>query len=324
MDALAIDVGATAVKSAIVHKTESQITISQHLTPVSVKTPHIDEIERSVRLTIERGMKHQPHVHYVGLATTGLVDAHSRVSGHFIQSYQQFSWRDALKSSFPRLSKVIVVNDGNAAALGEYLVRAEQDAHDLIHFVVGTGIGGGIVINGRLHTGARGMAAELGQTIVSTHQPFPTAGMGSDGGVELYASRTAMIRYVKDKLENGRISQLNRSHESIDIPLISRLAAEDELAYEAFIIAGKWLGIAIATVINLLNPHLVTIGGGVVAAAPKDEKDQNAYVAAARRQARLLACSSIIQSTVIRQATLGNNAALLGAGFLALQSEGFP
>ena len=320
MVALAIDIGATAVKSAIVLKTDSQITISQHLAPVPVKHPHIDEIEKSVRLAIQNGLTHQSQIHHLGLATTGLIDAQGQVSGHFIEDYKQFSWHNALQSRFPQLQNIVVVNDGNAAALGEYLVREELDVHDLVHFVVGTGIGGGIVIDGRLHTGSGKMAAEMGQIIVSTHQPIPTAGLGSDGGVELYASRTAMLRYVKNELENGRVSQLSHSHKPIDIPLISQLATKDELAYDAFVVAGTWLGTAVATVINLLNPQLVTIGGGIVAASPDDENDQNAYVAAAQRQARFLACSPIVQSTIIRRATLGNDGALLGAGFLALQS----
>ena len=156
---------------------------------------------------------------------------------------------------------VVLGNDANLAALGEWKFGAGQGHHNLIYLTISTGIGGGIIVDDRMLLGARGLAAEVGHTTVLPDGPH--CGCGQRGHLEALASGTAIANWVEEQMKNEVPTTLSSS-----IPVTSKLISEaarqgDELARQAIERAGYYLGIAVANFLHIFNPTMVILGGGV-------------------------------------------------------------
>jgi glucokinase len=162
-------------------------------------------------------------------------------------------------------TQTILGNDANLAALGEWKYGAGVGHHDLIYLTISTGIGGGIIVDGRLLVGARGIAGEVGHITVIPDGPM--CGCGKRGHLEAVSSGTAIANYVTEEIEKGRKSFVTQTEHKITARMVSEAAANgDELALEAFEIAGRFLGRAIADLLHLFEPSIVVLGGGVTKA----------------------------------------------------------
>ena len=204
-------------------------------------------------------------------------------------------------------------NDANLAALGEHRFGAGQGVNDLVYLTVSTGIGGGIISGGRLLTGARGFAAELGhQTLVPEG---PICGCGQPGHLEALASGPAIARDAKAALEQGRESIILKhadSFESITAASVSAAAAEgDELAVELMDQAGFYVGLGLVNVIHIVEPRRILIGGGV-------SKAGELLLKPVRDTIHQRVMSPIYQSVEVLPAKLGADVGLMGAAALAL------
>jgi glucokinase len=156
---------------------------------------------------------------------------------------------------------VAIGNDANLAALGEWRFGAGIGHSHLIYITVGTGIGGGVIINNQLLLGSRGLAAELGHITVIPDGPL--CGCGKPGHLEAVTSGPAIARWVEQELSHG-IPSLLPVNQSITAKDVSLAASQgDELAQAALARAGTYLGIAIVDYLHIFNPSLVIIGGGV-------------------------------------------------------------
>lgn len=209
---------------------------------------------------------------------------------------------------------VHVVNDASAAAWGEALWGAGRHLSSFIVLTLGTGVGGGLVLNRRLWTGADGAAAEAGHLVVDP-QGIP-CGCGSRGCLEQYASATAIVRAAQKALDAGCKSLLE-SVEPLCCESIAKAARDgDELARGIFCDAGRMLGLALASVANLLNLDGAVIAGGASAALDlmlpslEEELFFRAFDIPARRL------------KVVR-GELGDQAGILGSGGLAIHPEIF-
>jgi glucokinase len=183
-------------------------------------------------------------------------------------------WRDVqLGQDLAKALKwpVYVANDVNMAALGELHYGAARGKRDVVTVHVGTGIGGGLIVNGQLYQGATGLAGELGQVSVQWNGP-PCSG-GNAGCAESYASGSAMIRRAQEAIAQGRDSKLktmNKNLNDLSVECISEAeAAGDKLAHEIIADTGEIIGTLIANVINVMNPELVVVGGGVIRGVPQ-------------------------------------------------------
>jgi glucokinase len=213
---------------------------------------------------------------------------------------------------------VVVENDGNAAAWGEYAHGAAAGEPCVVMATVGTGIGGGIVIDDRLVAGGSGVAAELGHVqVVPDGRP---CGCGAAGCLEEYASGTALTRSVRaaaaaDPAGASRLLALaGGDPEGIDGPLITALAIDgDPAARGALAELGTWLGVGLAQVATMLDPSIVIVGGGLAGAA--GELIIRPACDAYRARASLRAPAPV------RAAALGNTAGLVGAAALARSAE---
>lgn len=209
---------------------------------------------------------------------------------------------------------VALSNDANAAAYGEWWVGAGVDVNTMILFTLGTGVGGGLVLNDELFIGPDDTAGELGHVIINFDGPL--CGCGNHGCIEAYASATAIRRDVKQALAAGvktRIQIPEGAEDDFGARVVYDAAVQgDEFAIELFQKVGYYLGIAAATVINTFNPEMIAYGGALSNAGDFIFKP---LVETARKN-----CFETPGKRVqIVKATLGNDAGIIGAAGLAMK-----
>lgn len=204
---------------------------------------------------------------------------------------------------------VILENDANAAAVGEMWQGAGQGHRSLIAVTLGTGVGGGIILDGKLWRGVDGSAGEIGHIGVD---PFGGVACtcGSSGCLEVYASATAIVRMTREAILRYPNSLLQNIEDLTSEKIYQAGKKGDELAIEVFRQMGVYLGIGLASLINLLNPEIIVIGGGLSNGWDLFEKQMN-------KQIIERAFPVPAQSVTISPARCGDNAGLLGAGWLA-------
>ena len=224
--------------------------------------------------------------------------------------WRDFPVRAALETCLP--VRVSVDNDANVAALAEARAGSGAGCASLFFITLGTGIGGGIVLDGRVHHGASFDPGEIGHLCM--RPDGPRCGCGQRGCLEALASGTAMVRDARAAIASGRPSAILRiaeAPERITPEVICRAAREgDGLACDIFKAAAEYLGIAIANVIHLLSPEVIAVGGGIAEAGPLL---LDPIVETARRRA----LPGTMEHTRVVKAQLRNDAGAIGAGLLA-------
>jgi glucokinase len=204
---------------------------------------------------------------------------------------------------------VILGNDANLAAVGEWKYGAGQGHQNLLYLTVSTGIGGGVIADGELLLGRDGLAAELGHMTIDPDGPV--CGCGKRGHLESFASGTAIARYVAGELAQGRVSSL----QSIPTPnakdIHDAAIHGDSLAAQAIARAGHYLGLGVSAFVHAFNPSIVVFGGGVSLSGDLLFKPMRATMEQSVMSPKYL------QDLVITTAAHGDNAGLLGALALA-------
>ncbi|MCC7493520.1 MAG: ROK family protein [Fimbriimonadaceae bacterium] len=198
---------------------------------------------------------------------TGLISGSPNIPGS-----QGSNLVTPLEERFQRA--VLPINDASAAALGECRFGAgpEHGARDLALFTLGTGVGGGVVLNHRLHYGAHHQGTELGHMVVDPHGP--QCGCGNFGCLEAFCGTAGILRAAWKRLQTGRPSRLwdyiqPFSGRELTPKMISQAAAAgDAVALEVWGEIGFWLGVGCVTVINYQDPDLIVIGGQIAKAGP--------------------------------------------------------
>ncbi|HEX5927843.1 MAG TPA: ROK family protein [Solirubrobacterales bacterium] len=208
---------------------------------------------------------------------------------------------------------VFVDNDANVAALAEYLCGAAQGKPNTVMLTVGTGIGGGLILGGEVYRGATGAGAELGHTVIQADGPPCQGNCPNHGCVEALASGTALGREGRAAAESAPDSTLGRllaAGETVDGKAVTEAAlAGDETAVGVFELVGGRLGVACASFANIFQPDAIVVGGGVIAAG-------DLLLEPARREVRERALTPMNETPVL-EATLGNDAGMIGAAALA-------
>jgi glucokinase len=196
-------------------------------------------------------------------------------------------------------------NDANLAAVGEWRYGAGQGHNDVLYLTISTGIGGGVISGGRLLTGHRGMATELGHLTVLPDGPLCSC--GQRGHLEAIASGLAIARYVSERIEAGRTSSLSGDPHITAREVAAAAREGDELCLEAFTFAGKYLGQAVADYLHIFNPSILIFGGGVSQSGPLLFDPMKKYLAMHVMDPAFLGDLQIVA------AKLGDDAGLLGA-----------
>jgi glucokinase len=308
--ACGIDVGGTKILGGVV---DEDGTIVEELRVESPATD-ADQIETAIEKLVNE-LKSRHEIAAVGVGAAGYIDK-ARATVMFAPN---IAWRDVpLKAELEaRVGlPVVVENDANAAAWGEFQFGAGHDIDDLLLVTVGTGVGGGVVLDGELYRGAFGVGAEIGHMRVVPDGIL--CGCGNRGCYEQYASGRALVRDAKAAARGGSLlarELLDRAGgdpEGITGPLITAAAADgDPFSIEQLASLGRWLGEGIASLTAVLDPAVCVIGGGVSEAGDMLlDPARAAFVSQLTGRGH----RPVLE---IRKARLGNRAGLIGAADLA-------
>jgi glucokinase len=230
------------------------------------------------------------------------------VTCHHLPGWEGFALRQVVQEQTGLLT--VIDNDANAAALGEATFGAAQGCPHVLYLTVSTGIGGGVIVDGRIHRGANSMAGEIGHTLVAPDGPLCSC--GRRGCLEAVAAGPSIARAAREALDAGEASSLAAiPRAELTAKQVAEAAPTDALAARIMDQAGEYLGLAIAGAVNLLNPNVVVIGGGVSGAGeplfrPLREAVKRHAVPETSRDLRIL------------PGGLGPRSALLGAAAMAL------
>ncbi len=246
------------------------------------------------------------------IVVPGAVDANNAmvVQAPNLPSLNNFPLKAALEKKFSW--RVVLENDANAAAVGEMWMGAARGFHDIISVTLGTGVGGGIILDGKLWRGAHGSAGEIGHTTVDPHGELKCK-CGNTGCLELFSSATAIVRMAKELRSSFPESKLVEGEFTAE--KIYRAGLDgDELALEVFRRFGMYLGIGLANLVNLLDPEVIVIAGGVV-------NGWSLFAEQMHLQVRERGFGTSVERVKIAAAECGDNAGLLGATRLAFDDD---
>jgi glucokinase len=209
---------------------------------------------------------------------------------------------------------VFVDNDANLAALAEHRAGAARGASEAVVMTIGTGIGGGLILRGRLYRGAIGAGAELGHVVIDMDGPPCQGNCPNHGCVESLASGTALareaLRIARERPDSG-LGRALASGRELEGPLVTELAHDgDAAAIDTIELIGTRLGVAIASFVNIFNPEVVVIGGGVIGAG-------ELLLDAARAEMLARALPPSRDMVRIVPAAFGVEAGMIGAAALA-------
>ena len=214
--------------------------------------------------------------------------------------------------------RIVLDNDVNVGAVGEHAFGAGRGTNDMIAMFVGTGLGGGVILNGRLHTGFRGSAGEVGHMVLQADGLL--CGCGERGHAEAYASRTGIENAINAALETGEPSLIPElmkggKRSSLTSAVLERAYdLGDAVTVRAIREAQRYLGLLIASCVNLMDPEAVVIGGGMV------ERMGDSYIAPARDVAyQHFLNKNDMDKVRIVAAELGDASGAVGAAVLAHQ-----
>ena len=305
---IGVDLGGTNTRTALVGR-DGEILDRQseetHAAEGHEKV--IAKLIRNIELQRASAGRHGREVIAVGVGAPGVIHEQT---GVVVKSPNFPDWNDLpLKKNLEGSLKlpVFIENDANAAALGEQWRGAAKDIQSMIFLTLGTGVGGGIVLDGRIWHGADGMAGEIGHmTIVPQGR---TCGCGNTGCLEMYASSRGIVMSFKD-LAAGPGADGRQEITSAKVYQAARQG--DQQALRAMQEMGRSLGIGIANLINIFNPEMVVIGGRV-----KDAWDL--FIDAARGEIRKRAFEYPAKRTKIVPSVLGDDAGMVGAAAVAFQ-----
>ncbi|MGH2767381.1 MAG: ROK family protein [Acidimicrobiales bacterium] len=254
---------------------------------------------------------HAGEVLAIGVGVAGFVEYHSgRVAFAPNLTYEEPEVAKVVRARFNL--PVTVENDAGAAAWGEHEFGAGRGCDEMLLVTVGTGIGGGIVVGGRLYRGHGGFAAEVGH--MTLLEAGPSCACGQRGCLEALASGTAIGRMGREGVKAAPDSVLlelaGGDPARITGALVTQAARSgDRLAASVVERAGRWLGAGLASLVNILDPELVVVGGGAVGAGGLLMEPARAELASRLSGRR--------EPPPVEEASLGNEAGAIGAAALA-------
>lgn len=305
-----IDIGGTKIAGAVVDAEGAIIDEAR------VESPATDPeaIESTVAsLVADLAAKHP--VTAVGVGAAGYIDA-DRSTVLFAPN---IAWRDEpLGSELARLTglPVTIENDANAAAWGEFRFGAGRDVDDQLMVTVGTGVGGGVIIGGRLLRGGYGVGAEIGH--LGLVRGGRLCGCGNHGCFEQYGSGSALVKETREAaigsslLAKDLLERAGGDADAITGPLITAAAQDgDPFAIEQLRQLGDWLGYGIASLVAVLDPRVIVIGGGV------SEAGELLLGPIRESFGRHLTGRGYRPQAEVRPAELGTRAGVIGAADLA-------
>ncbi len=305
---IGIDLGGTTLKGALVNVEGHILEEKSVPTEVAGGVEHVmSRMMGVIRYLVSSAGK--VPVTGVGIGCPGQVNVRK---GIFHGGPNFPGWKDvALVFEIERRVGIpaVIDNDANLAALGEYAYGGGKGVEDMLLLTLGTGVGGGLILNGELYRGSTDAAGEVGHTVISLDGP--ECGCGRRGCLEAYVGTKGILNRLREKLERGEVSVLRGKGEATPKDIAEAAAGGDRVAMEVLREIGDLLGIGLANFANLLNVEKIVIGGGVADAGelllgPARERMEREVLQVVRESVRLV------------KAELGNLAGRIGAARLAM------
>jgi glucokinase len=304
---LGVDIGGTDIKLGIVTE-EGEIVERGKISTMAGKGPG-QAAARAAAWLEEKGREHR--VTAAGIDCAGLIDG---TKGYLYYSPNLPGWVDLdLRGLYAgELGMPVTVdNDVNCAAWGEFILGAGRDTRHFVCLTLGTGIGGGVIADGRLYRGWQGMAGEVGHQVIDPSGPECVC--GSRGCLEAMANASSIVSRARGAMAAGAVSSLKDSDELTSRDIAAAAAGGDKVALDALAGAGRALGTGLANIVHLFNPEVIAVGGGVAGAGEM-------ILGPARESMRSQLMDGILASVRVIPAELGNMASLVGASMMALET----
>jgi len=307
---IALDLGGTKLAAGVLDREGGVIRRAQHTTDTSSEDALLAQIERSIDELLDE------QVVALGVGIPSLIDQRAGRAGASVNvPLENVDLRDRLAERFGL--PLALENDANAAALAEHRFGAGRGAEHMVLLTLGTGIGGGLVLNGELYRGAVGAAAELGHMVIDVDGPRCQGLCPGFGHLEALASGTAARRLAEEVAEaqpDGELARARASGGVVTGVLAAELASAGHGdALEVMERIGFHLGIGIASYVNIFNPELVVIGGGFAQAG-------DLLLDPARRVVAERALPLARDVVRIVPAELGPEAGLIGSGLVGFEA----
>jgi len=310
---LGMDIGGTGMRAALVDQGGQFRSDFVDVERDADTLVHIAKVTQQLR---DEASKSGLAIERVGIGLAGIVDPTTEIliSSPTMVSMEGLNFRKEIQEITGIMT--VINNDANSAGYAEWMFGAGKGSQNCVSLFIGTGIGGAIVLDGRLFVGKDGVAGEIGHMILDPNGP--ECPCGARGCLEQLASGTAIERYVTTKLSEGHPSLLLQSFlegKKISGKEIAEAAKKgDQLAVEAYEEAAKWLGIGISTLSNLLNMEVAVVGGGVMAVSqllmPTILDMVDKYTMKVQKK-----------TLTVKRNELGREAGTIGAALLALSQK---
>ncbi|MBP1573455.1 MAG: ROK family glucokinase [Oscillospiraceae bacterium] len=311
---IGIDLGGTNIKAGVVNENYEIITKATCKTNLPRPAEDICADMAKVSLeAVEKAGLTVDDIECIGIGTPGIAN-----SAEGIIEYSNnlgFDNVPVVELMRKHIDKpVYVENDANAAAYGEFVAGAAKGANNAVAITLGTGVGGGIIINGKIYSGSNFAGAEIGHMVIEVDGPQCTC--GRKGCFEVFSSATGLIRMTKEAMEADKQSlmwEMSKEDDHISARLaFNAMRAGDKSATEVVNKYIKYLAAGITNTINIFQPDILCIGGGVcnegdpLLVPMKELVAKEVYTRASKK------------NTQIVIASLGNDAGIIGAAFLGL------
>ena len=259
---IGIDIGGTKT-SVSLSNTQGKILVRQVLPTAKEAQITLEQVKRIIRGYLKEYDPKRKLTRGIGISCAGPLDFKK---GILINPPNMPQWRNLpLKRTFSQafLLPVVIDNDANSAALAEKTFCAGKGARHLFYYTVSTGIGGGLIIDGKIYHGASFDAGEIGHTVILPNGP--KCNCGKRGCLEALASGTAIARIARERVtKSSLILKLAGKKKNIDAIIVAQAAQSgNRLACSIYRQAAFYLGLSIANVMQIINPEMIIIGGGV-------------------------------------------------------------
>ena len=314
---IGIDLGGTNIKVGLVN--ENYEIIAKATAPTDLPRP-AEAVCKSIVDTVWKVLNEAKvtigEVNSIGIGTPGVANRNSGVVLYSCNlDFKNTDLRSIIKKYLDK--PLFVENDANAAAFGEVLAGAGKGFKDVIVVTLGTGVGGGIIIDGKIYTGFNFCGAELGHTVIEFNGR--KCSCGRKGCFEAYSSATALINMTKESMEAHKDSKMWEIAGSLDNvdgkTAFDGMRADDAAAKDVVNMYIEYLGCGLTNIINTFQPEMLLIGGGICKEGENLTKPlgeiikRDSYCIDAERVTKLDICK------------LGNDAGIIGAAFLYTIAE---
>ena len=320
---LGIDVGGTNIKAGLVDDDGNVISRASVPTEAARGPDYgVDQMVVAGQQALQATGISLESIPAVGLATPGTMDIPTGMllDPPNLPGWKNYPVRDRLSGRLER--PTVLQNDANAAAYGEYWSGSARDASSLVFYTLGTGLGGGIIIDDAIIKGAHSHGSECGHVIIEMdHGRYcPT---GQYGTLEAYCSATALLRRFREESDSGRQSSVTDRLDDVTqlSPLLMTEEAEkgDQLSTELIMEMARYLGIGIVSAVHVIDPEIVLLGGAMTFGRHETEIGRR-FLARVREEFRSRTFPTLGDRISIDYAVLGGNAGFIGAAGCARQA----